>query len=65
VNELGAELDRDCNSGQAPRIAAPADPVPRFDGQDRAAGARQLCGGGEAGGAGPDDNDVVVPAQAT
>jgi hypothetical protein len=66
VDELGAELDRYRDSGQAPRIAAPADPRSRFDGQDRPAGTREGRGGGKAGGAGPDDDDVVVPAaQAT
>ena len=64
MNELGAELDRRGNAGQAAREAAPADPVPRFNDQDGSAGARELRRRGEAGGAGADYEDVgLEPAE--
>ena len=58
MNEFGAELDRHRQTRQAARVAAPADPVSRFDEQDRSAGARQLRCGGKSRGAGADYEDV-------
>ena len=58
MDEFRAELDRHRNPGKPACVAAPADPVPRFHDKNGASGARELCGCGEAGGAGADYEDV-------
>jgi hypothetical protein len=58
VDELGAELDRDREAGKATRPAAAADPAARLQDDDRTAGFLKSRGGGQAGGAGAQDEDV-------
>ena len=58
MDELGADLDRDVEPGHAAREAAAADPLARLEHQHAAAGARQRIGGGKAGRAGADYDDL-------
>ena len=58
VEELGAELDGDLQAGHAPRPAAPADALARFEDQRAAAFACELVGRREAGGARADHDDI-------
>ena len=68
VDELGAELDRDLQPGNAPRPAAPADAIARLEHQHPPPRARQLRRGGESGGAGANDDGIywtLTPVLAT
>jgi hypothetical protein len=58
VQEFRAKLDRRVESREAPRPAAAADALARLENDDRAAAARERIGGGEAGSAGADDENV-------
>ena len=58
VDELGAELDRKRPAAHAPREDPPARPGAGFEDDDRETGSGKTFGGGEAGGARPDDEDV-------
>jgi hypothetical protein len=59
VDELGAELDRRRDPGQAARQAATAYSVPCLDKQNRKVGARELRGRGEPRSAGADHQDIA------
>jgi hypothetical protein len=62
VNPVRAEVDRHAESDGV-RHAAPAGAVPRLQDDDRATRSRQLAGGGNAGRAGADDDDVSLRRQ--
>jgi hypothetical protein len=60
MDELGAELDRRADARQPPCPATAADAPARFEDQYLPAGARELRSGGKAGGAGADDDNLVI-----